>query len=73
VARIDLIPCRAIPNYAPKGMMKGDVAVPVRLPAGYIGITEGAERVSPFQSAYISQEDFLVSRSSRNEDFFFYW
>jgi hypothetical protein len=32
-------------GYAPKGMMKGYVAVPIRLPTGeltgYIGITEG--------------------------------
>jgi hypothetical protein len=26
--------------YAPKGMMKGYVAIPIRLPTGYIGITE---------------------------------
>jgi len=32
-------------GYAPKGMMKGYVAIPIRLPTGeltgYIGITEG--------------------------------
>jgi hypothetical protein len=39
--REQYLPVAAMLNYAPKGMMKGDVAVPVRLPTGYIGITEG--------------------------------
>jgi hypothetical protein len=64
-------------GYAPKGMMKGYVAIPMRLPTGeltgYIAITE-AKLPKEFhlsQCGHISQEDCLGSSPPQMRGFLF--